>query len=214
MKIFVAVPAMEVVKTRFAASFAHLVTRTAMAGHNVTTAFDLFGPLDWKRTHLVQQARAWGADYICWIDSDQTFPEDGLLRLLAHNLPIVGCNIATRDGEPKPTAKALNGKSIRSNKDGGIGEAGAIGLGFCLVQMRVFEAIGAKRLFATIIEDGRFKMSEDAYFCNRAREAGFAIHVDHGLSWEVGHVGEKVYFNSDIGELANADTVLPEAGAG
>ena len=36
------------------------------------------------------------ADEILWVDTDMQFPEDALLRLLAHDKDIVGCNYRTR----------------------------------------------------------------------------------------------------------------------
>jgi len=41
------------------------------------------------------------------------------------------------------------------------------------------------------------RMGEDASFFQELREAGIAIHVDHGLSWGVGHIHEHVLTNAD-----------------
>jgi hypothetical protein len=36
-------------------------------------------------------------------------------------------------------------------------------------------------------------MSDDIYFCRKAREYGFDIWLDHDLSMEIGHVGTLEY---------------------
>jgi hypothetical protein len=40
-------------------------------------------------------------------------------------------------------------------------------------------------------------IGEDAYFFQKIRDAGFAVHLDHGLSWQIGHAAESLLFNSD-----------------
>src|SRR6185295_3395538 len=45
-----------------------------------------------NREHLVGEAQAWGAEWILWLDSDQTFPADTLLRLVSLGQPLVGAN--------------------------------------------------------------------------------------------------------------------------
>jgi hypothetical protein len=41
------------------------------------------------------------------------------------------------------------------------------------------------------------RMGEDASFFEELRSAGVAIHVDHALSWQVGHIHEQVLTNAD-----------------
>ena len=57
-----------------------------------------------NREWLSNEAEKIGADWLLWLDSDQTFPADTLLRLLAHGLPLVGANYPQR-GNSRPAAK-------------------------------------------------------------------------------------------------------------
>ena len=40
------------------------------------------------------------------------------------------------------------------------------------------------------LPDGKF-IGEDVLFCDRLRDAGLKIHIDHGLSIWVGHLSEQ-----------------------
>jgi hypothetical protein len=160
------------------------------------------------RNKLTRQALDAGADYLLWIDADQSFPPYTLDRLLSHGQPIVGCNIARR-GEPSyPTARMANGGFLYTPPDvapeAPPQEVDRIGLGLCLVAREVFEAIPEPWFHF----DGEF--GEDYYFCAKAREAGYRILVDHPLSWQVGHVGERTYTNADA--LADLERFKAETG--
>jgi hypothetical protein len=42
-------------------------------------------------------------------------------------------------------------------------------------------------------------VGEDFYFFRSLRAAGFKIYVDHDLSAEVGHVGQRIYTAKNVG---------------
>jgi hypothetical protein len=41
------------------------------------------------------------------------------------------------------------------------------------------------------------RMGEDVSFFRELTDAGVKVYVDHGLSWEVGHIAERVITNAD-----------------
>ena len=41
------------------------------------------------------------------------------------------------------------------------------------------------------------RMGEDVSFFRELTEAGVKVYVDHALSWEVGHIAERVITNAD-----------------
>lgn len=144
------------------------------------------------REQLAAEAMEWGAVHLLWLDSDQIFPPDALSRLLAHNEPFVGCNYSRR-GEPAgPTAKGLGGEPLWTSLDAArarkVEEVEGLGFGVCLTAASVFEKVQRPWFDA---------IAEDYDFCRKARSAGFRILVDHHLSWEIGHVGERIYTNAD-----------------
>lgn len=209
MKIAVCVPHHGDVKAGFAQSLAGLAAETARATINgarpaISTYFAGKGTLELKRTHLMLAARDWGCDYLLWIDSDQTFPNDALLRLIAREKPIIGCNIADRESG-EPTALDEQGRRIRGT---GVQQAGAVGLGFCLVNGAVIDRIRKPWFASTITEDGVMVRGEDVHFCNQARLSGVGVFVDHDLP--IGHIAERIIMLEKEG--ANADSVQPSPG--
>jgi hypothetical protein len=179
-------------------------------GTSVRPEIDLLfggiGPLDWKRTNLALEAVKRGSDYLLWIDSDQTFPNDALGQLLVRDRPIVGTSYPSRH-TGNPTVFDLNGNPLPRRS--GLEEVGALGLGFCLMKAPIFERV-PKPWFATEIgDDGELICGEDVHFCNQARIAGVPVFVDHDLT--IGHIAERILTLER--EDANADTVLPTAGA-
>ena len=86
---------------------------------------------------------------------------------------------------------------VRSWTTGDIVEVDVIGMGFTLIHREVFEAIEPPYFY---YEHGRKEggVSEDFYFCEKAREAGFKIAVHTGVlcKHEV-----KSYIDPETGEL-------------
>jgi hypothetical protein len=168
-----------------------------------------------SRNRLVAEAIHCGADYMLWMDADHVFPEDTLVRLLSHNRAVVGCNYARRNTPTSPTASKENadGKmelvwtTQEKAEAGELEEVGHAGLGLCLMDMRAFGVLEQKateagkehfwplfRLDPT--ENGIAFTGEDVYFFKCLREAGVPMYVDHGLSWDVGHLHEQILTNA------------------
>lgn len=214
MKIAICTPVYRDVKAPFAACLANMVARTTAAEINyngavvhpaVLTIFGSDGQVDALRIHLARRAIELAADYILWVDADQTFDPDALLRLAAHDKPIVGCNIAKRD-TGAPTAVGLDGQPVNGV---GLQKVGAVGFGFCLTKVPIFDAL-AKPWFKThTTDEGDLLCGEDVHFCNQARQAGFAVHVDHDL--RVGHIADNVMFLGER-EGYDASAIRPSAG--
>jgi hypothetical protein len=146
-----------------------------------------------RRNITAERALGAGADWLLWIDADQKFPPDTLKRLLAHGLDFVGCNIPIRYDPVAPSAGTIgaDGQVRRIWTEPGnkaLEPVDVMGMGVCLIHRRVFEAVEQPWFGGT---------AEDHRFCARAGVAGFRPHVDHGLSWEIGHVGERVLTNQD-----------------
>ena len=169
-----------------------------------------------NRTELLKRAMAWQARYLLWLDSDHVFPRDALLRLLAHRLPVVGCNQPRRSDPTGPVAVRINAAGEKEHvwttaelaKAGVVEEVYHVGLAFCLIDMLILHQVrdhvekgvgwdqwnpfDRRRVPGTTA-----RMGEDASFFAELREAGIGIHVDHGLSWLVGHIDERVLTNAD-----------------
>jgi hypothetical protein len=163
-----------------------------------------------SRNLLVMEALNAEADYMLWMDADHVFPRDALLQLLSHNLPVVGCNYARRHSPTAPTASIVDDEGARlvwttkgKADEGLIEEVSHLGLGLCLMDMRVFVALDSHcdgnfwplfRIDPT--EDGIKFVGEDVFFFKKIRDAGIPVHCDHGLSWDVGHLHEQILTNA------------------
>jgi hypothetical protein len=153
------------------------------------------------RNRLVAAALDWEADFILWMDSDHVFPVSTLLRLLAWDKDIVGCNYARRD-RTGPAANSPSGvervfTTAEKARDGQLERVSRMGMGLCLVGTKVFRAIPVTWFAEITMADGRF-LGEDYSFFTLAANAGFPAWCDHALSWEVGHVHETLLWNRDV----------------
>lgn len=151
----------------------------------------------------VQEKSGDAASHILWIDSDQSFPNDGASRLLSHNIPIVGCNYSTRI-PPYRVAGRLMDDDAWGN--GGLQPAKILPGGFCLVSMDVYkkipspwytehfeeEAINENNPFGHVLDDDNF--------CRKAREYGYTPMCDCDYSRYIGHQGSIIkMLDGDLG---------------
>jgi len=169
-----------------------------------------------SRHRLAAEAVNSGADYMLWCDADHIFPPDAICRLWAHNLDIVGCNYPRRQTPTAPTAAKVIGTCDHDNlvyttqekaHDCLVEEVDHLGFGLCLMKIGVFDALQAQAeadgrdtfmpLFMFQPTENHMGMiGEDVYFFKKCRDAGLKVHLDHGLSWEVGHVNKQILTNA------------------
>jgi hypothetical protein len=224
VKIALCIPCHRQTEAKFTQCLAQMISATMSAkiewdGEIVTPQIETIivscSLLTESRNRLVAEAIHAEADYMLWMDADHVFPDYALLQLLSHNLPVVGCNYARRFTPTAPTAsreKDEGGKELiwttRDKMEAGeVEQIGHMGLGLCLMDMRVFgkleqQAISeGKEHFWPLFridptEDGIAFVGEDVYFFKRIREAGIPVYCDHRLSWEVGHLHETILTNA------------------
>lgn len=164
-----------------------------MVGHTASTRRDIFlqghmrrgqSRIDKAREQLAEGAMRAEADWLLWLDADQTFPPDTLIRLLAHDLPIVGAHYPRRRPDDIISAAVKDGQALRSRRDG-LEPVDILPFGVALIRADVFKSL--PRPWFRMTDEG-----EDTYFCDQAIKAGYQPTVDHKLSAEVGHVSETV----------------------
>lgn len=225
MKLALAIPCYGDTKAKFTQSLAAMIAHTLSTtlqdanGDTIPVQIETFmvssSMLTESRHRLVAEALAWEADYLLWLDADHVFPHDTFCRLWSHNLPIVGVNYPRRATPTAPTAAYDDGtehsKLLYTTKDKA--EAALVepcvhmGFGVCLMNMGVFDIL---QDHAEKAGDGNFlplfkfeptenkvgMIGEDVFFFRKAREAGITPFIDHGLSWEVGHLSEVILTNA------------------
>jgi hypothetical protein len=228
LKIALCIPCHRQTEAKFtqclAAMIAHtLGARVELDGEPVQIEFETIivssSLLPESRNRLVVEAINWQADYMLWMDADHVFPCEALLKLLSRSKLVVGCNYARRFSPTSPTASKRGDDDewdlVWTTKEkaeaGEIEEVAHLGLGLCLVDMRVYAMLERKAVedgkehFWPLFEipakpDGIGCIGEDVSYFRLLREAGVRIFLDHELSWDVGHIGDQL--------LTNAHTVI------
>lgn len=189
-KTLIAIPCMDQVPALFAQSLALL-----HKPENTTLAMKMGTLIYTSRHNLANMALEMNADYIFWMDSDMTFPQDALLRMIdtleKNDLDIL-TGLYYRRVYPY-TPVLFDRLEMRGNicswsefkeLPEGLFEIGGCGFGCLLTKTDVFlDGLGRfGNMFTPIGNNG-----EDIAFCVRARELGYKIMCDPSV--ECGHVG-------------------------
>lgn len=200
-KILICVPCMDMVASGFAQSLAML----QKGGNETAIMFECGSLIYDARNKLAKQAIKMQADYTMWLDSDMIFKPDTMVRLLAHDAPIVSgayfrrsppyhlvafdkCDTETREWTDLP----LPAETVK---------CGGVGFGCVLVRTDVLFEVAAK--YKTWFEPMN-GFGEDLSFCYRARECGFDILLDPTIT--CGHVGHIVVNEDFYKAYANGGT--------
>ncbi len=146
------------------------------------------------RNRIVKEALAIGKEWVLFLDDDQAFGPNLLVRLLSHDQPIVASLYLQRTHPFSPIAYTHREDDDKTYRplflhdyppETGLVEVRAAGTGGMLIRSEVFRELVAQG----ICEDGVWfkdgEASEDLTFCEKAREAGFPIYVD--LQARMGH---------------------------
>lgn len=191
-KILICIPAMDMVATGFSQSLAML----QKGGNETAIMFEVGSLIYEARNKLAKQAIAMGADYTMWFDSDMLFKPDTMIRLLAHDAPMVSgayfrrsppyhlvafdeCDAETR----KWTDLPLPTETVK---------CGGVGFGCVLIKTEVLFEVAAR--YKTWFEPFN-GFGEDLSFCWRARQCGYDILLDPTIT--CGHVGH-IVVNEDF----------------
>lgn len=186
--IVICMPAGESTKSHTAVCLARLCGYMAASG----VPGDVFGvqvsDIPLARNKLVADALESGATHIGWIDSDMTFPREGMNRLLEHDKDIVGCFYPSRF-PPHRMVGALEGATDIGV--GGLQKADYLPGGFILVRTDVYRSLKEPWYREEYRADGF--CSEDVIFTREdAKDAGYETWVDLDLSQEIGHIGNTI----------------------
>lgn len=222
MKIAVCIPHQPQVAAEFAFSLANMMALTSRTtvefnGELLQPELKLFmrsSPiLPQLRNILVQDAIGWGANYLLWADSDLQFPDYALLRLLPLNRLVVGVNYPHRIKPPWPTVTGLDGEPVWTTEALAqaleVQQVRALGFGLCLMDIHIFNSLPRPWFDIHMIGDGDRVIGEDAHFFSLLADAEIPVFVDHFLSWDMGHVHNRVLTHAD----ALADRAEETAGS-
>lgn len=163
------------------------------------------GTIYQMRNVAVETARKYQSAGILFVDADMSFPADALERIVAHNRPIVGGFCRKRRKPFEPTIWTMRDGQLFTVHPKGTGllPCDATGAAFLYVHMSVFDKIEKpyfinRECAATEVIDEKDFLSEDLYFCLKAREAGIPIYVD--LDLKIGHMTWGIITSDDHNE--------------
>ena len=160
------------------------------------------------RTALVNAALDGGFSHILFLDDDMMFPYYTADKLHTARKPIIAANYTTRHIPVEPLA-TRGDEIVRSRGRSGIERVDFAPTGIMLIETQVFAKL-SKPWFDTPYLAPKFErqMSDDKFFCAKAREAGVEIWVDHDISQECGHIGEHPFNHTMTEEGEPADTIM------
>jgi hypothetical protein len=144
------------------------------------------------RNEIVRAALREGCTHLIMMDTDQIYHPETITRLLAHDLPIVGCLVYRRYPPFDPLMfrgtrhKYLNVKEW--DKDALV-RVDATGTGCLMFNMDVFKNLPAP-WFKVVKDEEEGVTGEDFYFCGVAREYGYEIFVDTSIP--CGHLSQMI----------------------
>lgn len=195
-RVVICLPSRDEWKAVFGYSLARMLMETFTAGEDIAVGVRMCrgSLIDQNRETLAHAALGDGATHLLWLDTDMTFPPDTLLRLLERDKGIVGCNYLRRSVSTlKPTA-ARDGRDAWTERDStGLEAVDRLGFGVLMVKADVFRAMSHPWFCTAWNAEKGSHIGEDTWFCNKAREAGYTVWMDHDLSKRLGHAGEFVH---------------------
>lgn len=156
--------------------------------------------IPFNRLLLVNLAKEQGCEYLFFVDHDVVYPTDTLTRLLAHDKDVVAAHYNVRSIAP-PLGMAFDVAGERiplieyAPHDWRLPhtelfQVGGIGCGCMLIKLPIFDKL-ERPFFQIRIDGDEITVSEDLWFCNRVRRAGFELWCDPTLKCY--HMGEAAY---------------------
>jgi len=194
--VVIGVPSGSTWHAQFAMCLMFLMNQMVARGMSCSVSNPRGSILPTLRHKAVRFALDQGATHLLFIDSDQTFPKETAEILLSHGKDVVAANIATKQFPSTPTAR-LRGDGIAGDpvytlpKSPRLQRVWRVGTGVMLVKTSVFKRLGPPPWFeVNWVPELESYRGEDWFFCEKLEKAGIPIFVDHGLSAQVGHVGD------------------------
>lgn len=137
-------------------------------------------------------------DYLLSVDSDIILPKDTLTKMLAADKDIISGlyiqripNTHTVEIYMVTPTGGMTNIPYEMLKDKGIVEVAGCGFGACLVKGEVFRKMEYPHFYYKSALTHRDTVSEDVYFCKKARDLGFKVWADTTILCD--HKGTSYY---------------------
>jgi glycosyltransferase involved in cell wall biosynthesis len=147
-------------------------------------------PLSVNRNNAVQEAIDHDCEYVFFVDHDNILGPDTLVRLLEHNLPVVGCLYFERKYPHLPLIYTFENDyqtvRVEYNYPKGLVRCDVIGLGCSLFKVEVFKMLGDSDWFCYKYK-GHEWGTEDIAFFHKLKDRNIPVHID--TEHTIGHLG-------------------------
>ena len=143
-----------------------------------------------NRNYIVAQAIKANCTHLLLLDDDMVYVPDGISKLLAHDKDIVGAKYSVR----RIVEGDVNHEVIEygdDKSDTELFKCQALGGGLLLVKTEVFMQVSQPHFGYKWFDNGMVKMSNDWFFCEKARDAGYDVWCDPSI--HLGHIGDMEY---------------------
>jgi FkbM family methyltransferase len=150
-------------------------------------------------------------DYMLSVDSDIVLPRDSLKKMLASDKDIISGLYIQRIPGTQTVEVYMNTPnggctnipySLLENR--GVVEIAACGMGCVLIKSDVFRKMEYPHFYYKSALDHRNTVSEDVYFCTKARSIGFKVWADTSIKCD--HIGATT-FSLDTQAEKNIESV-------
>lgn len=195
-QVVICVPTNGMVHSLFTFCLVNAIRYTELRGIPVILDMDAGTVLSNQRQVLLDTAiNNHQAEHIMWFDSDMTFPEDVIIRLLEHRKQVVCATYSKRVEPFHPTAFSnIDPVEPVDTTGHGLVPVKYSGMGCFLMKTSSIDDIPSPHFPLTWHAPSSTWHGEDMGLCNLLDENGVKIYCDLDLSREIGHIGQREFF--------------------
>jgi cellulose synthase/poly-beta-1,6-N-acetylglucosamine synthase-like glycosyltransferase/glycosyltransferase involved in cell wall biosynthesis len=208
-RILIAIPTNKYIESE---TFKSIYDLDIPEGYEVDFQFFYGYQIDQIRNLIAEWAKNY--DYLFSVDSDIVLPSDSLRKMIEADKDIVtGLYIQRIPNTHTLEVYMVNPVGGLSNipyellfQHDGLVEVAGCGFGCCLVKGEVFRRMEYPHFYYQSALDHKNTVSEDVYFCKKARDLGFAVWADTTIVCD--HKGSTFY---KVNSFPNKETLfIPE----
>ena len=205
--ILIAVPTERFVETE---TFKSIYDLTVPCGFATEFKTYIGDQIDDLRNLIVEDGKQY--DYVFSVDSDIVLPKDSLKKMLLADKDIISGLYIQRIPNTHTLEVYMDtqGGGVTNIPheyiDGrGIVEIAACGMGCCLINGSVFRKMEYPHFFYKSAIEHRDTISEDVYFCMKARQYGFRVWADESIRCE--HIGQTKFLVQPTKKVSNLEVI-------
>jgi hypothetical protein len=194
-QVVVCVPTNGMVHAMFTYCLVNAIRYTEAKGIPVVLEMDAGTVLSNQRQVLSDSAiDDYKAQHIMWFDSDMTFPEDVIVRLLEHKKQVVCATYSKRVPPFHPTAfYNIDPVEPVDTEGHGLVSVKYSGMGCMLVEASVLDSMPSPHYPLKWHAPSSTWHGEDMGFCDLLHHNDIKIFCDLDLSQEIGHLGQQEF---------------------